>query len=71
MTETFRTGVPVAVVPAIETPIRFAEMTLPGPIWVSEDETDTPSSRLPSTSPPSPYSPMMLLAITFPSAAEP
>ena len=68
MTVTFgrRAG---SVVPEIDTPIRLAEMTLPGPTWVSDDEMATPSSRLPSTSPPSAVQPDDVARDDVPSAA--
>ena len=57
----------VAVAPEINTPIRLAEITLPGPIMVPGAVSATPAWSLPSTAVPAAVRPMMLLATVLPS----
>ena len=57
----------VAVAPEIKTPIRLAEITLPGPITVPGAVSATPAWSLPSTAVPAAVRPMMLFATVLPS----
>ena len=62
---------PVAAEPEIKTPIRLAEITLPGPITVPGAVSATPAWSLPRATLPAAVRPMMLFSTVLPSASAP